>query len=279
MDIIPLLSIIIPTFNSEKHIQECLDSVKNQEWDNYEVLIIDGKSIDGTIEIIERNRLNFSSLLVISEKDEGVYDAMNKGINAARGKWLYFLGSDDKFIDENVLGFVFDVLGNSDPDILYGNVQLAKTGQIYAGEFGNQKMYEMNISQQAIFYKRRIFEIVGSFDPAYKSNADWAHNFHWFFNSKIRKMYVDRVVALYSENGLSSWFVDQAFKRHKEKLYLKLAGKNIKEEYKTQVLKFLVINRRDSRNYPEFLWYAFIFFIRTRSFSGLSEIMGRRRSQ
>lgn len=274
----PQLSIIIPTFNSGNHLQDCLDSIRNQSFTNYELLIIDGGSSDNTLEIIETNGHLFREFNFISEKDKGVYDAMNKGIFRSKGEWLYFLGSDDMVMDENVLRDVFEVIDNSAPDILYGNVRLGNSKEIYGGEFGNEKIYEMNIPHQAIFFNRRVFDVVGMFDLEYKSNADWAHNFIWFFNPALLKIYLNLTIARFSETGLSSWYVDSVFRKRKELLFLKHAEKHIDKNLKVRVLKSLAINRRNSHNYFEFFWYASIYFIKSKSMAGWPELMGRRKS-
>src|SRR5215216_6167566 len=119
---LPLLSIIIPTYNSEKTLSCCLQSVLNQTFKDFEILIIDGLSSDNTINVIKG--YNNSKIRVYSEKDKGIYDAMNKGIEKSAGEWLYFLGSDDQFFNEYVLEAIFqgnkDILKHS--DYVYGNV-------------------------------------------------------------------------------------------------------------------------------------------------------------
>ena len=113
---LPKISIITPTYNSEKSIESCILSVANQTYKNIEHLIIDGQSSDNTLGIVKNYAERFSHLRVISERDNGIYDAMNKGIDLAQGEWIYFLGSDDIFYDEHVLEDLFskEDLGNCD---------------------------------------------------------------------------------------------------------------------------------------------------------------------
>src|SRR5688572_23331397 len=96
----PMFSIIIPTLNSEAHIRRSLESVLHQSFPNFEILIVDGLSVDQTLSIVQQE--NDARITTYSEKDHGIYDAMNKGITLAKGKWLYFLGSDDVLYDNNV---------------------------------------------------------------------------------------------------------------------------------------------------------------------------------
>ena len=96
-------SIIIPTFNSEKTLDIALSSIVVQSYQNFEVLIIDGLSTDSTIDIAKKHQKVFPNIKIKSEKDNGIYDAMNKGIALAKGEWLYFMGSDDSLYNDDVL--------------------------------------------------------------------------------------------------------------------------------------------------------------------------------
>ncbi len=100
---IPLVSIIIPTYNSAKTLSKCLDSLVNQTFQNFEVIILDGKSSDDTVSISLRYTDIFKNIRLISERDKGIYHAMNKGIEMAKGEWLYFLGSDDYILENSTL--------------------------------------------------------------------------------------------------------------------------------------------------------------------------------
>ena len=93
-----ILTVIIPTYNSASHIAQCLSLIQQQLGENqlYEVVIVDGKSTDETLTIVESFTQKIPQLRWISEKDKGIYDAMNKGIALAHGKFLYFLGADDE---------------------------------------------------------------------------------------------------------------------------------------------------------------------------------------
>ncbi|MDR2410857.1 MAG: glycosyltransferase, partial [Bacteroidales bacterium] len=86
----PVLSIIIPTYNSSKTINRCLDSILCQSYSNYEILVMDGLSSDNTLELVKA--YNDRRIQIYSGKDNGIYDAMNKGIALAKGEWLYFSG-------------------------------------------------------------------------------------------------------------------------------------------------------------------------------------------
>ena len=118
----PYITIIIPTFRAAKTLRATLDSVLCQDFRDFEVLVLDGGSDDGTAAIVDQaadDRIRF-----VSQRDKGVYDAMNKGIAAARGVWLYFLGADDLLYAPGVLSSIFSAGARSheDADFLYGDV-------------------------------------------------------------------------------------------------------------------------------------------------------------
>ena len=112
----PKFSIITVTLNSEKLIDETIKSLFNQTFDNYELIIIDGDSNDKTLEIIKS--YNKKNIVIISEPDKGIYDAMNKGISLSKGEYINFLNSGDKFANENVLEKVYNSI-KTKPNLVY----------------------------------------------------------------------------------------------------------------------------------------------------------------
>ena len=116
-----LISIIIPTFNSEKTIRDNLVSIKQQSYLNYEIIIIDNNSIDKTLDIITEH--NFTNIKIIKEKDRGIYDAINKGIKNSRGNIISVLHSDDYYFNNQVLSVIAGkFLDNSELNIVYGDL-------------------------------------------------------------------------------------------------------------------------------------------------------------
>ncbi len=218
---VPHFSIIIPTFNSAQTIRRCLDSIINQTFKNFEILIIDGFSTDETKVIVNTYQILFAHIRWISEKDRGIYDAMNKGIFLSKGDWLYFMGSDDEIFSPNILQEVYnDVSLDQAPDVLYGNVYSIRFNGTYDGEFTSDKILIRNISHQAIFFNRNVLEKIGNFDLKYESCADWVHNFKWFLSKKVSKKYINLTIANYADGGFSSRHIDDIFLRDKELIYL-----------------------------------------------------------
>jgi glycosyltransferase involved in cell wall biosynthesis len=221
----PILSIIIPTFNSEKTLRECIDSIIYQTFYNWEIIIVDGLSNDKTVEIA--NDYNDNRIKVTSESDNGIYDAMNKGISLSVGEWLYFLGSDDKLYNSKVLETVFNDRNLQKFDIVYGNVYSNKHGGVYNGEWNLSKL-GYNICHQSIFFKKRVFESLGIYDIKFKVSADHDFNLKWFFSNKLKNTYIDIVIAYFDGSGYSSKNHDVIFERKMNYLIFKRGRKYLK---------------------------------------------------
>ncbi len=198
----PFFSIIIPTFNSEKTLQGTLNSILGQVFTDFEIIIIDGASRDSTVAIIEENSRKEGRVRYVSETDNGIYDAMNKGIDMARGEWIYFLGSDDCLSGKSVLKNVNHSLNDCKYDFFYGQVMLK--GVKYDGVFNLEKLFIKNISHQAIFYRNRVFERIGKYNIRYKFHADWEFNIRYFLTFGDDVKYEDILIAIFSGGGVSA---------------------------------------------------------------------------
>lgn len=216
----PILTIIIPTYNSSATLEVALKSIMNQTAKDIEVLIIDGLSSDDTLKIAESHKLEFPEINIISEKDKGIYDAMNKGVLLAKGTWLYFMGSDDSLYESTTIEQFINRKELKNNEIVYGNVCSTYFNGSYDGLFTYSKLMNKNICHQAIFFRKSVFKKTGKYNIKYKAYADWNHNIGWFFSSKISKIYVDQIIANFAYGGFSSVFDDKAFRTDKNFLLL-----------------------------------------------------------
>lgn len=213
-------SIIIPTFNAENEISNCLNSICSQTFKDIEVIIVDGQSTDRTIEIATKFAQSIQ-VKWISEPDNGIYDAMNKGIALATGNYLYFMGSDDTFYDNFVLANVKKKTDLAADEVVYGNVKmignnsLVKDGTIYGGEFDLKRLLSTNISHQSIFYHYSIFTKIGLYNTSYVSLADYDFNLKVW--AKYPFKYIDLIVANFKVGGASTQLNDEKFKNDKLK--------------------------------------------------------------
>lgn len=200
------LSIIIPTFNSAFTLNACLQSVLNQDFNDYQIILIDGISSDNTIDIIKEFAGKYQNVTWVSEKDDGIYDAMNKGTRIAKGQWLYFLGSDDYLQDSHVLTDVSKVLKTTNCSIIYGDAVMVSDGSRQGGIFSlNMLLTYNNICHQTIFYKKELFEIIGPYNTKYPIVADWDFNIRCFSNNKNIAEHIDRIICVFNNvTGVSN---------------------------------------------------------------------------
>lgn len=202
-----LFSIITPTYNSGLKLEKTVDSVLSQGSDLLEYIVVDGGSTDETLPLLEAYG---DKLKVISERDTGVYDAMNKGIEESSGWYLYFIGAGDS-LRENMLGKMARVLPENNLSLVYGNAYMVDQGIVYDGEFTKDKLRRRNICHQAVFYGRTVFDMFGVYDLRFKVLADHAFNIKCFWNDRITKKYVAYVIANYEGDGISRSEVDADF--------------------------------------------------------------------
>jgi glycosyltransferase involved in cell wall biosynthesis len=209
------ISIIIATYNAAATLNACLESIYRQSYPNLEIIVIDGKSDDGTLAILQEHtgRLAFWK----SEKDEGVYDAMNKGVQYATGQWVYFLGSDDVLLQ----GFSDMATELCDPStIYYGNV--FAEGKTRLGELTRYQIAKSGIYHQAIIYPKSVFDKY-HYDRLYKIAADFALTLQLCGNSPYKFVYKNHTLANFNHEGLSK-NIDHQFQRDKARLVFKNFG-------------------------------------------------------
>jgi glycosyltransferase involved in cell wall biosynthesis len=171
------VSVVTPTLNVAKHLEQCLESVFSQTHANIENVVIDGGSTDGTIEIVRRHADRIAHW--VSEPDCGIYDAMNKGLAAATGDVVYFLNADDYLVDDGVIADVAAAFA-ADPatDLAYGDVIVQGgdgDGTLRVGREITRRALVMGLMSphQGIFTRRRVFDRVGSFNADYAISADF----------------------------------------------------------------------------------------------------------
>ncbi len=223
---IPLFSIIIPTYNSAQTIGVCIKSILAQSFKEFEIIFVDGASIDDTVGIVGMYTSQFPACTIVSESDTGIYDAMNKGLKLARGEWTYFLGSDDRFYNDNSLQTIANSIKDSTGvDMVYGNVMIegdsiwANHNQVYNGGYSIEKLLKSNICHQAIFYRRAAISTLGGYNTKYPICADWDLNLKFFASRRVK--HIDEIVAFFVSTGKSSVRVPDPFLNYDVVLNLK----------------------------------------------------------
>lgn len=216
----PLFAIIIPSFNPGAKLARSIESILREPAEWWELWVMDGGSTDGTA---DRLRSAGARLNWVSEKDGGVYDAMNKGIAKSSAPYLYFLGAGDT-IRPGILQKVALSIPRRQAALLYGNVFMHDRQVVWDGPWTPEKFRTRTPCQQAIFYDRRIFERHGLFDTRFRSMADYAMNIRCFGDSRIRKIYLDEVIADYEGGGFSTAYRDEAFYEARPQLLRECLG-------------------------------------------------------
>lgn len=201
-----LFSVIIPSYNCGRKLEATIESVLSQAEGLYELIVIDGGSNDETLDVIRKfaGRLRY-----VSESDRGVYDAMNKGVAMSEGRYVFILGGGDR-LRGGVLGRVAGLLPDG-PSFVYGDAYLERHGVMMGGAAERADFIRTNICQQAIFYERTVFQMLGGFELKYKVYADWAFNMKCFADARLRKVYLDTVVADFEGWGISDTQMDAHF--------------------------------------------------------------------
>jgi len=221
------VSVITVCYNAAECIENAITSVLSQTYKNIEYIIVDGMSTDGTLDIINNYRDKISTF--ISEKDNGIYDAMNKGIGIAAGDVIYFLNSDDILFDEDVIrDVVSEFKKTKGLSLLYGNViyeDKAKFSEVLRkfDKVNRKNLIHGNLCHQAIFAKRFLFDEIGKFDLKYKINADYDWLLKVFLSNKYVIAYFDRIIAKFNYGG---YHVKNAQLANEERLYVKLKHYN-----------------------------------------------------
>lgn len=209
-NVTPKISIGMVVYNGAAHIRHALDSIVRQSYSNIELIVVDGGSSDGTLEILREYKKYISVL--VSEPDKGIYDAMNKVCTLASGDWLIFFGCDDVLLDS--LSNVHKHLSDSSA-VYYGDVIFRSSGAYYGGVFSKFRWMEQNICHQGLFYPKVIYQQY-SYSLNYKWLADYVYNL-MLLKLGIQFIYTDVVVSIYNDKGGSS-LGDDDFKRDQTEL-------------------------------------------------------------
>jgi glycosyltransferase involved in cell wall biosynthesis len=199
----PLISIVTVVYNGEKYLEQTIQSVLAQTYDNIEYLIIDGGSTDGTIPIIKKYLSEIDYW--VSEPDKGIFDAMNKGINKASGELINLLNADDFLEEDTVERVVYKYQSIEKPCVIYGHASaLDDKNQLEAELYSNLKYWRgMTINHQTMFVHREVYNSVGLYNGNYRYAADYDFFIRTFKNN-IPYLSLDTVVVNYRISGLST---------------------------------------------------------------------------
>lgn len=204
LDLQPRLSIIVATFNAAASLKRCLQSIFDQTFDDWELLIVDGASTDDTIDIIRRHADRIAYWH--SHPDAGIYDAWNQALAQARGEFVCFLGADDAWSNSGALQVIFEAIGELQPDLVSAKGLVIDSEMRPLGTIGRPWEYKrvrrrMRICHPGAFHRRRLFETIGPFDTQFRIAADY----DWILRlpASTHHIFLDRVVVHIQDGGVS----------------------------------------------------------------------------
>lgn len=199
------ISIITINYNEKEGFEKTIKSVLNQTYQDFEFIIIDGGSTDGSRNVIEKYKDRISYW--VSEPDKGVYNAMNKGIIAAKGEFVIFMNGGDYFNNDLVLEEIAPML-NDQFDVYYGNNYNSKCEKHkkilkYPEKLDFSFFYYRTISHQSTFIRKTLFEEHFYYNEDYKVCSDWEFFIYTYCCKNVPYKYLDKVISVFDCNGIS----------------------------------------------------------------------------
>ncbi|MCX3263622.1 glycosyltransferase family 2 protein [Pedobacter agri] len=215
------ISIITVVYNAEQYIKDCIESVIHQSYQNIEYIIIDGNSTDGTIQVIEEYRKYLSRF--VSEKDKGLYDAINKGIKLASGDVIGILNADDMLLSYDVVSEIANAfINHPEKQAIYGNLNYItpKEGKIVR-EWRSYQADQRDIEKgwmpahPTLYIKRTLFEAFGNYALDMGTAADYDLMLRYFHIHKMKALYLPVLMVNMRLGGLSNRSISSLWKAAK----------------------------------------------------------------
>ena len=239
------ISLITVTFNSEKYLSECINSVIMQTYDNIEHIIIDGNSTDGTVDIIKKYEHKIAKW--ISEDDRGMYDAINKGINLATGDVIGILNSDDLLVSENTIETIVNAFKEQNVDSVFGDLEYVDKEdteiifRVWKGKKYNRNLLKMGwMPGHPTFYiKKSLIEKFGGYENHYFTAADYEFMVRYLFKHNISSYYLPQLIVKMRMGGASNKNLNQRLRANRRD-YLAMKQNAIPMPFIVSILKPLI---------------------------------------
>ena len=202
--------IITPTFNSQETIKDNINSIIRQDYKNWEQIIIDNISTDETLNIV--SQFNNNKITFVSEKDKGIFDAINKGILKASGDIISILHSDDFFYDNTSLSNIINCFINNQTDIVYGNlIYVKKSNKEKILRYWRSNQYKKGIffkgwspPHPSFFVKKKVYEQHGNYNISLGNSSDFDLMYRFLEINKIHSIYIDKIIVSMRYGGKSN---------------------------------------------------------------------------
>jgi len=236
------VSLITVTFNSEKYLEGCIRSVIEQEYTNIELIVIDGKSTDGTLAIIDKYKNNIASW--VSETDKGMYDAINKGLEMATGDIVGILNSDDVLASPDVIKSIVQTFEEQQVDSIYGDLEYVETKdmnviyRVWKGKPYKRSLFTSGwMPAHPTFYiKRSFIEKYGGYENHYFSAADYEFMARYLFKYNLTSYYLPKLIVKMRRGGQSNKNLKMRFRANRRD-YLAMKKNNIPFPFLVSILK------------------------------------------
>lgn len=215
------VTIITPTFNSEKYLNDCIQSVADQDYPDIEHIVIDGKSTDGTVNIIKQHSSSIARW--ISEADRGMYDAINKGMAMATGDIIGILNSDDMLASKDVVSTIVETFNKHQVDTIYGDLQyvdpdnIQKIYRTWKGKPYKRSLFLFGwMPAHPTFYiKRSLFKTYGGYENHFYSAADYEFMSRYLYVHKVSSFYLPKLLVKMRRGGQSNSSIKQRLRANR----------------------------------------------------------------
>ena len=203
----PKITVVTVCYNAESEIENTIQSVISQTYDNIEYIIVDGASKDGTMQVIEKYKDKISK--IVTEPDKGIYDAMNKGIRLATGQWINFMNAGDIFSSNDIVSLLVNEISENCRIIRGAILRQYPTFSVKSVGITKQKpglmdMIDNTFHHQACLIQRSLFEQYGYYSLDYKLCSDWLFFFECTVKYNVPSKFVNIIVAVFAMDGVSS---------------------------------------------------------------------------
>ena len=239
------ISLITVTYNSEKYLSHCIESVQRQTYKDIEHIIIDAKSTDGTLSIIKKYEAKIAKW--VSEPDRGMYDAINKGMSMATGDVVGILNSDDMLVSDDVIASIVKVFEKEKVDSVYGDLEYVdkeNTDRIF--RIWKGKKYHRNLfrigwmpGHPTFYIKRTLVEQYGGYENHYYTAADYEFMARYLFKHQISSYYLPKLIVKMRMGGASNKNISRRLRANRRD-YLAMKKNKIPMPFVVSILKPLI---------------------------------------
>ena len=228
----PFLSIITINYNDAEGLERTMDSVWEQVYSDFEYIVIDGDSKDGSLEVIQKHEEQLA--FWVSEKDSGIYNAMNKGIAVAKGKFLLFLNGGDLLTSKMALQ---DFISHPsfEGDIIYGDYKFDKGEKIYPDTLYPAYFMKTSLPHQSTFFRKKVFEQLGNYDESYRMGGDRDFFIKAYLSGQYKFVHVPYFLSFFNLDGISNNETHQRLKKEEDERMFRANYGDLYDDCKQQL--------------------------------------------